>query len=135
VVDVRTIHIFATEWPETAEVKRSLFWRLVRRVSRETHLTAAFEEPPGSGLMVVIEGNRDGVGIWVDHWHNLGRFTTDLIVKDAAQIDVPRFNKSGSMAWFGPHTCVTMVKRLIGLNAWWIQTPSQLMRAVKRGQR
>lgn len=35
--------------------------------------------------------------------------------------------------WFEPLTCVTMVKRLVGLNDWRVWTPRQLMKRLKDG--
>lgn len=29
---------------------------------------------------------------------------------------------------FGPHSCVTAIKRLLSIRAWWVQTPWQLYR-------
>jgi hypothetical protein len=37
--------------------------------------------------------------------------------------------------WFEPLTCVTVVKRLIGLNEWWVMTPKQLMKRLRYGER
>ncbi len=33
---------------------------------------------------------------------------------------------------FMPATCVAMCKRLLGVHAWWVQTPSQLYRHLRR---
>lgn len=47
---------------------------------------------------------------------------------------VPVHVEESKFSIFGLHTCVSYLKRAIGLNKWWILTPYQLFKELKRGR-
>lgn len=57
----------------------------------------------------------------------IARWLTDPFITTIVQIDVDQGDRV-PYVWRGPLTCVTVVKQILGVHAWWIQTPRQLYR-------
>jgi len=77
-----------------------------------------FVQPQWSGLLAYKPS--------ADKAHLLGDAPAEYVVTVTARID--------SRERFGPDilTCVNVVKRIIGLRDWRVQTPRQLLRALRR---
>lgn len=74
------------------------------------------------GQRVVIDPTVDGIVVMVtdEHHRDFSRY-------------VPCTAKKPTMGLFGVHSCVSYIKRMLGINKWWIITPKQLYKELSRG--
>jgi len=128
----RKVIVLSVQW--TLAPTDRWWWRLVHSLAHRQHLLCIVEEPPGSGVWTLLNWTQRGLDILTVFEVDLERLIATFDVLERITVWTERVNREAPWGWFQPPTCVSLVKRVVGVRDWRVQTPISLIRTLRSGE-
>lgn len=97
------------------------------------HVMAGIHYPESPDAVVVLDPQISGLHVYAITADSFKRDAEGLRFDYSITVDVDQ--DESNFSWIEPLTCVTVLKRLIGLKKFWIWTPKQLLRELLKNGR
>ncbi len=109
------------------------FAGLVMRAVGNKHASCCIEHDYDPGYVIAVDPtwHRTGIGHMdkEEFWRALNSSGVEF---EHVTIEVGQDDQKGHTSCFEPITCVTSIKRICGIHNWYIWTPKQLMKNLRK---
>ncbi len=122
-----TIWVVMEPW-DNGTARRNLLWRLIERVAKY-HVWLIFDEHDTLPYVTALNSDSMGLRLYTITRDEAQKAIYGENVVDRVRVKVGA--PSLQFGWFEFLSCVTIAKRAVGIRSWRVQTPEQLMRAIR----